>query len=88
MNRAPPEMGYDNDKENEGGELVQTHLCYPPPHAGVMRCGAAEPIGLGVVCFVVINPCVLSANRVDLGFFYFINSPILLPPPIKVLTLT
>ena len=24
---------------------------------------------LGFVCFVVINPCVLSANRVDLGFF-------------------
>ena len=42
-------------------------------------CGAAEATGF--VCFVVINPCVLSANRVDLGFFYFINFPILLPPP-------
>ena len=33
--------------------------------------------GLGFVCFVVINPHVLSANRVDLGFFFcFINFPI------------
>ena len=34
-----------------------------------MGCGAAPGL-----CFVVINPCVLSANRVDFGFF-------LLPPP-------
>ena len=34
-----------------------------------MGCGAAEATGLGFVCFVVINPCVLSANRV---FFWFI----------------
>ena len=34
-------------------------------------CGATEATGLGFVCFVVINPCVLSANRVDLGFFLF-----------------
>ena len=33
------------------------------------------------VCFVVINLCVLSANAVDLGFFCFINFPILLTPP-------
>ena len=33
-----------------------------------MGCGAAEATGLGFVCFVVINPRVLS-NRVDLGFF-------------------
>ena len=46
-----------------------------------MGCGAAEATGLGFVCFVVISPCVLSANRVDLGFFCFINFPILLPPP-------
>ena len=26
---------------------------------------------LGFVCFVVLNPCVLSVNRVDLGFFLF-----------------
>ena len=38
--------------------------------AGVMGCGAAEATGLGFVCFIVINPCVLSANRVDLGFFF------------------
>ena len=34
--------------------------------------------GLGFVCVFVFNPCVLSANRVDLGFFCFINFPILL----------
>ena len=38
-----------------------------------LRCGAAEATGLGFVCFV-INPCVLSANRVNFGlFFCFIN---------------
>ena len=39
-----------------------------------MGCGAAEVTGLGVVCFVVINPCVLS-----LFFFCFINFPIYPP---------
>ena len=39
-------------------------------YAGVMGCGAAEAIGLGFVCFVVINPRVLSANRVDFGLFF------------------
>ena len=56
-------------------------------YAGVMGCGAAEATGLGFVCFVVINPRVLSANKVDLGsfffffffFFFFINYPILPP---------
>ena len=43
-----------------------------------MRC---YKTGLGFVCFVVINPRALSANRVDLGFFCFSNFPILLPPP-------
>mgnify|MGYP003571761694 CR=1 FL=1 len=38
-------------------------------YAGVMGYGAAEATGLGFVCFVAINPCVLLANRVDLGFF-------------------
>ena len=33
-------------------------------------CGAAEATGLGFVRFVVINPRVLSANRIDLGFFF------------------
>ena len=46
-----------------------------------MGCGAAEATGLGFVCFVVTNPCVLSANKVDLGFFCFKIFPILLPPP-------
>ena len=35
-------------------------------------CGAAEATGLGFVCFVVLNPRVLSANRVDLGFFFLL----------------
>ena len=33
--------------------------------------GAAEATGLGFVCFVVINPCVLAAKRVDFGIFLF-----------------
>ena len=41
--------------------------------AGVMRCGAAEATGLGFVCFVFINPCVLSANRVDNGLFLYLK---------------
>mgnify|MGYP003571723502 CR=1 FL=1 len=32
--------------------------------------GAAEAIGLGFVCFVDINPHVLSANRVGLSFLF------------------
>ena len=48
---------------------------------GVIGCGAAEATGLGFVCVVVLNPRVLSASRVDLGFFSFINVPILPPPP-------
>ena len=39
-------------------------------YAGVMGCGAAEATGLGFVCFVVINPRVLSS-------VLFINFPIL-----------
>ena len=50
-------------------------------YAGVMGYGAAEATGLGFVCFIVVNPCVLSANRVGLGLFCFIDFPILLPPP-------
>ena len=38
--------------------------------------GAAEATGLGFVGFVVVNPRVLSANRVDFCSF---NFPI--PPP-------
>ena len=52
------------------------HLTSPPPpllhssyvYAGVMGCGAAEATGLGFVCFAVINPRVLSANRVYFDF--------------------
>ena len=43
-----------------------------------MGCGVAEATGLGFVCLVVLNPRVLSANRVDFEFFFcFINIPIL-----------
>ena len=45
----------------------------------VMECGATEASGLGFVCFVVINPHVLSANRVDFGLFCFVSFN--LPPP-------
>ena len=39
-------------------------------YAGVIGCGAAEATGLGFVCFVVFNPRVLSAKRVDFGLFF------------------
>ena len=44
-----------------------------------MGCSAAEATGLGFVCFAVLNPCVLSANRVDFGLFCFISFQILPP---------
>ena len=51
-------------------------------YAGVMGYGAAEATGPGFVCFVVINPCVLSATEfIWFGLFCLINFPILLPPP-------
>ena len=37
-----------------------------------MGFGAVEATGLGFVCFVVVNPRVLSANRIDFGLFMFI----------------
>ena len=40
--------------------------------------------GLGKVCFVVINPCV-SANRVDLEFFFVSIFPFYSPLPPAVL---
>ena len=49
---------------------------YPIIIISMMGCGAAEATGLGFVCFVVINPPVLSANIVDLGFFCFIEFPL------------
>ena len=39
-------------------------------HFHIVSLILAEATGLGI-CFVVINPCVLSANRVDLDFFLF-----------------
>ena len=53
----------------------------PPPPAGVMGCGAAEATGLGFVCFVVLNPRVLSANRVDFGLCLFHIFSHFTPPP-------
>ena len=51
--------------------------------------GAAEATGLGFVCFVVVNSRVfvvvnsrvLPANRVDLGFFFFLHFPSYYNPP-------
>ena len=40
------------------------------PKVAPLGCGAAEATGPGFVCFAVINPCVLSANRVDLVFLF------------------
>ena len=36
-------------------------------------CGAAEATGHGLVCFVVINPCVLSVNRIIFLFHKLSN---------------
>ena len=40
---------------------------------GVIGCGAAEATDLGFSCFVVINPRVLSAYRVDFGLLFFVS---------------
>ena len=45
----------------------------------MIGCGAVEATGL--LCFVVINPRVLSVNRVDLGIFLFQNFSNFTPPP-------
>ena len=36
---------------------------------------------MGFVCFAVVNPCVLSANRVYFGLFYLVSFPFYPPPP-------
>ena len=46
-----------------------------------MGCGAAQSTGLGFVCFVVINPRVLSVNGVDFGIFLFHKFSNLPHPP-------
>ena len=61
--------------------MVLQKRLYWASFVGVMGCGAAEATGLGFVCFIVLNPRILSANGVDLGFFCFINGPISPPPP-------
>ena len=48
----------------------------------LMGCGATEATGLGFVCFVVINPHVLTANRVDFGLFLFHKFFNFTPPPL------
>ena len=45
-------------------------LAASSPYVVCMGCGAAEATGLGFVCFVVINPCVLLANKVVCGYLY------------------
>ena len=64
------------------GSLIE--ISFVLPYAGVMGCGAAEATGPGFVCFVVLNPHVLSANRVDFGFLYFINVILPPPPPVSI----
>ena len=61
--------------------VIEVYLLWLLCPDRVMGCGAAEATGLDFVCFIVINPCVLSTNRVDLGSFCIINFPIFLPPP-------
>ena len=34
-----------------------------------------------LVCFIVINPCVLSDNRVDFGLFFVSEISLFMPPP-------
>ena len=46
-----------------------------------------EATDLGFVCFVVINHCVLSANRVDYGFFLFHKYLIYLFPSQHIMSL-
>ena len=46
-----------------------------------MGYGSAEATGLGFVCFVIINPCALSANRVDLAFLFHKFSNFTPPSP-------
>ena len=48
---------------------IEPFIHFYPPYVGVMECGAEEVTGLGFICFVFVNPRVLSATKVDLGFF-------------------
>ena len=65
-----PSYTYNNDQPLD-----------PPPVVALVG-GAAEAPGLGFVYFVVINPYVLSANRVIWAFFIIISSVyfLILPP--------
>ena len=52
----------------------------PPPPPSLSH--ASEATGLGFVCFVVINPCVLSANKLIWAFlFLFHKFSNFTPPP-------
>ena len=56
-------------------------LAPPPPSLSSFK-GLAEATSLGFVCFVVINPRVLcQPTELILGFFFFVNFSIFLPPP-------
>ena len=75
---------YVDSKAREGSCTILSlyfPILPPPPFAGVMGCAVAEATVLDFVCFVVINPRVLIANRVDFGLLCFINFSILLTPP-------
>ena len=53
-----------------------------PPSIPVMGCGAAKATSsLAFVCFVVNNPCVLSASRADLAFLFHKFANFTPPPP-------
>ena len=47
--------------------FIEIAFVLPPPPWSDMR--GCRGDWLGPACFAVINPLVLSANRVDLGFF-------------------
>ena len=59
-------VDYDSDNSALSVYLRFIWILVPPQAQGL--------------CFAVINPRVLSANKVDLGFFCFNNFPFLLPP--------
>mgnify|MGYP003571710892 CR=1 FL=1 len=69
------------------GGMLQLFFCCsicepPPPRYAGMGCGAAKASDMGFVCFVVINPCVLSANKADFGLFCYKFSNFTPPPQV------
>ena len=58
-------------------QVLFTHKLKPQPNYFVMVCGAAEATGLDFVCFAVLSPRVLAADRVDSGFCFCNKVPLL-----------